>query len=534
MSVASAFSGNSSQSSASALLLDDADLFIWLQRQKLAREPVLVAHAGHLFKVCQDRADSVLFTANPDVSSDSLLNELAKAKLLKHIELPLVELNGTATRSNTWTPLECSPKEIKAVLKARNATFGRGRGKQISDATKRAVWNASAGRCMYRGCSADLTSTPLVAGHTNIGYLAHIVASDPDGPRGDYQESHALSDDPENIMLMCDAHHRLIDRVDEAGHSTELLRAMRKERCDTLRNLLDDLSHPRAQAITLLADIANVATVASERDIRAAMHQQKTSPLPIISSPINRSNRDGRTAPGFWNHVLHEHENDFREVRRLFAGATSGNCAIKPERTAVFPLMTVPMLFLCGRMAGQASAVDLYQYDRDQATWQWNYAKAPQPQGTFLMELGHGTPTSEVLLSIELTASLDVSKLPQALQDGLQQKQIAWVRIVTPSPHYGCIARPEDLEQFSSVAAMVIRHINDVLRAQRVHLIGLSPASTLFRFGQMLQAGHHPDCVTYDRPDNATGFVPAILIAGDKAVAAAIDNPSNQTIIPLR
>ena len=82
-----------------------------------------------------------------------------------------------------WTLLEAKVKDITALKKARDELFGQ-----------------------------DLGSTPLTTKNARIAYLAHIVASDPDGPRGN-ESSHALSDSPENIMLMCDGHHRLIDRI---------------------------------------------------------------------------------------------------------------------------------------------------------------------------------------------------------------------------------------------------------------------------------------------------------------------------------
>jgi len=46
----------------------------------------------------------------------------------------------------------------------------------------------------------------------NAAYIAHIVAEKPDGPRGDPARSPLLADAIENLMLLCDVHHRLIDR----------------------------------------------------------------------------------------------------------------------------------------------------------------------------------------------------------------------------------------------------------------------------------------------------------------------------------
>ena len=96
---------------------------------------------------------------------------------------------------------------------------------------------------MYRGCCEDLGITPLTTQSGRTGYLAHIIASDPDGPRGDSATSHALSDEPENIMLMCDAHHRLIDRLDADSHPPERLQEMRRERSRMVRIALDGVGY---------------------------------------------------------------------------------------------------------------------------------------------------------------------------------------------------------------------------------------------------------------------------------------------------
>ena len=45
----------------------------------------------------------------------------------------------------------------------------------------------------------------------NNAYVAHIIAAAPGGERGDPELSYKLSDDTENLMLLCDGHHREID-----------------------------------------------------------------------------------------------------------------------------------------------------------------------------------------------------------------------------------------------------------------------------------------------------------------------------------
>ncbi|HLO64077.1 MAG TPA: SAVED domain-containing protein, partial [Azonexus sp.] len=409
-----------------------------------------------------------------------------------------------------------------------------GRGQAISDNTSRLVWHEAGGRCMYRGCSEDLGRTTLTTKAARIGYLAHIVASDPDGPRGDPVASHGLSNDPENIMLMCDAHHRLIDRIDEDGHSAEFLREMRRERSRMVRNALDGLAYPRAQAVALFGNIANIPTVASERSMREAMHGRRLAPLPDIAHVLRRTQRDDRLTPDFWDQALHEHEPDFRELVRRVGGQPTGNGGMNHDTLAVFPFHTVPLLVLSGRIAGEACPIEVFQYHRHRNTWQWNPSATPQPPLAFQVTNHPPTPADEVLLSLELSAFIDERAIPQAIAGRVRNGEMPWVRITARQPDDACIDHPDDLEQFTGVARNTLRLIQDGIRPSRVHLLGVSPVSTLFRFGQLLQAGHHPAYLVYDRPDRSQPFKPALSIEGQQVTSAVSSCNENRKTIPLR
>src|SRR5882757_5237499 len=89
----------------------------------------------------------------------------------------------------------------------------------VSPKTRAVIWARSAGRCNY--CNALLIGD-LISGNDggNFGLIAHIVAEEPNGPRGDPVRSPLLGDDPANLMLMCHVHHKLID-VDELANYPE-------------------------------------------------------------------------------------------------------------------------------------------------------------------------------------------------------------------------------------------------------------------------------------------------------------------------
>ena len=95
--------------------------------------------------------------------------------------------------------------------------------------TRYILWGKAGGRCEYDGCNKPLYYDDLTKCEFNSAYIAHIIADKPDGPRGDKILSEKYKDDLINLMLMCDAHHRLIDIEDIEGHTVERLQSMKKE-----------------------------------------------------------------------------------------------------------------------------------------------------------------------------------------------------------------------------------------------------------------------------------------------------------------
>ena len=533
-SSASSQQGNAPTQVVSRVLIDE-DLNLWLLARYHEQHTVVLVYAGHHCKVYDlDDANAQLLVVDPDKESAKSLKKIANAGLLRRIELAPNVLQQTNNANLAWTLLPATALNVTAFMKDRATKFGQGRGKPISSNTERIVWNEAGGRCMYRGCSKDLGRTSLTTKAARIAYLAHIVASDPDGPRGDLSTSHALSDDPENIMLMCDGHHRLIDRIDEDGHPTELLLDMRRERVSRVRSMLDGLSFPRAQAITIFGDIANVRTATTERDITNAMLDRQLAPLPGIYQAIRRTQRDDRQQTDFWNHFLHEHGLEFQDLINRFGSQPLVASGIPAEELAIFPLHLVPALVLSGRIIGEARPVQVFQYDRHRQTWRWDQATAPQPANSFQFNASSSVSASEVLLTLELTASIDERALPVPIVSLINERSIPWVRVTATQPNNACIRHPDDLEQFTNVAREAIQFIHDEIRPSRVHLIGVSPASTLFRFGQILQAGHHPSYWVYDRPDQTHPFKPGLSIEGQQVVAVSSSENESRNIIQLR
>lgn len=504
-----------SSSITTSVNFSDQELAIWLAGCLAQKHRVAYVYAGYLCKLVDlDEASLVLYPADPGPKSKSRLKALVGKNLLVSLAMSLKALIDAHAVDSKWAFTSVQNKsQVDLLFADRDGLLGKisGRGPEISEKTAQKVWADAGARCMFEGCGHDLSEIALWTKAGRVGYLAHIVASDPEGPRGGQSDSHRLANIPENIMLMCDQHHRLIDSFAPQFYTVEILNEMRRAHRDIVRNYLDSLAFPRTKAITLHANLANVPTYFHDSELIEAIVATRRAMEPGVIHYVRRkSQRDDRHLPEFWYQYLREHES---HVRQLISGFNSSS-GLSTESLAIFPLHHIPTLVLAGRIMGEAQAIQVFQYDKDRRTWAWDSQAQAHPPGTFNVGPLPQDSVDEVLITLELTAGVDENALSADMKAAVDSGRLPWIRVTASKTGYNCIGCPEDLDQFAHAARKAIVHVQDVMRVQKVHLIALSPASTVFRFGQMLQPGHHPEYIVYDRAGRDYKFAPALSITG--------------------
>lgn len=500
--------------------LDDAALAAWLKQQKQNRLDVVLVHSGTTCKV-YEMADArgVLLSADPDSKAKSAFKALAKLGRLFTVEISSLVMADATTVDATWTPQKTTAEDIDAFVEQRKVYLGRveGRGDPISVATANQVWADAGGCCMFKGCGADLSALPLYNRGARIAYLAHIIASDPHGPRGTEEDSHRLADNSENIMLMCDAHHRLIDSFAPKLFDAQRLRNMRQDHTAKVRSYRAAMRYPVAQVVTVFGDLGGVPTHFPDSEFMEALLSEELSMHPEIKRHLTYQGRDERTSSGFWANYLREMELRIGVMVQSLSRPSSSS----PDELAVFPLHHTPTLVLAGRIIGEARRVRVFQRSRSRRSWLWNPDADPLPVGTFKIAGDTCSPADEVLLTFELTAHLDERAIPDNLSEAVASGDMPWIRLTTDTPSGECIQRKEDLSQVIDVARRAINNIQDKIRARHVHLIVVAPGSAAFSIGQLMQAGHHASFTLYDRANWEQPFREAFTINGHSVVPPA-------------
>jgi hypothetical protein len=491
--------------------LDDENFATWLNGRRADKKEVVLVHAGTTCKV-YEKADTrrTLYSVDPEGKAKTALKALAKQRLLFGAEVSPTDIAGAAQADISWASQEKSSQEIDTFLEQRKVRLGRvdGRGDPISLDTANKVWADAGGCCMFKGCGHDLSNVPLYTKGARVAYLAHIIASDPEGPRGTAEQSHLLSNHSENIMLMCDAHHRLIDSFEPESYKAPRLQEMRRQHTAKIRLYRNAMQFPQAQVTTLFGDLGNVQTHFPDSDFIEALLAEGFSMNPEVKRHITFEGRDDRTPADFWGNYLREMELPIRNMVQDLGKVPASDVL------AVFPLHHTPTLVLAGRIIGEARQVRVFQRSRQRKSWQWNSDATALPNEAFKVSGLTSDQADEVLLTVELTAHIDRSALPNSLAKTVEEGNMPWVRVKADAPNGECIQRKEDLLQFIDVARRTINAIQDKMRAKTVHLIAVCPVSAAFSIGQLMQAGHHAVFNLYDRPNGQFPFREAFSING--------------------
>lgn len=95
----------------------------------------------------------------------------------------------------------------------------------ISDKSRKLLWGRSGNRCAI--CRRELIIEATANDDESVvGDECHIVSGQAGGPRHDPDFPKSLLDEPENLLLLCKTHHKLVDDQHET-YTVDLLQRLR-------------------------------------------------------------------------------------------------------------------------------------------------------------------------------------------------------------------------------------------------------------------------------------------------------------------
>ena len=255
----------------------------------------------------------------------------------------LDELSGILRKVASQRSEQTADDWKEFFARIEEGTREKGRGARVGTIARHEVLLAAHGRCMFEGCGVDLTEDAVTGERGSFATLAHNVASSEGGTRGVLFLSGQLADDPDNILLLCDVHHRLVDTVAKADYPAARLSEMRKRFCRDASELLDGLALVPVPAYCVVWPVHQQAiSVPSPREVAWAL-KPIGARLDGHLQSLGNSEAVGQSpeAETFWTEMC-------REVARTAQGILM-QARDKGYRAALFAMGLMPALIALGR-----------------------------------------------------------------------------------------------------------------------------------------------------------------------------------------
>ncbi len=368
----------------------------------------------------------------------------------------------------------------------------------ISERSKYLLWGKAAGRCQYEGCNKPLWIDTLTKVEFNAAYVAHIVADSPDGPRGDVVLHEKLKDDISNLMLMCDEHHRLIDRMDIKGHPVERLQKMKRKHEERIQLLASLTVNKQSHIILYGANIGHHQVSVNWDDAAQAMLPLwYPAEKPSIELSLGNSSFEDNES-SYWQIEQENLERQFaQKVKPILA---SGHVT----HLSVFAIAPQPLLIDFGRLLSDIPAAEVYQLHREPPNWIWQ----EHPDGFDYVLKEPDAIGKVVALNLSLSAAIDNFRIHAVLGEDAS----IW-SLTVDAPHNDFLKSREQLSLFRQKLRKVLDRIKSVHGEDRtLHLFPAVPVSVAIDIGRVWMPKADLPLRVYDQNRENGGFAMALDI----------------------
>jgi len=365
------------------------------------------------------------------------------------------------------------------------------------------LWLRAGGRCEFQGCNQVLWRDDLTQREINNAYIAHIIADSPNGPRGDPQLSPKLAKEFSNLILLCPAHHTLVDDH-PADYPVDLLHEYKRnheERVEHLTSLDESLK------THLLFFKDNIG----ERRPAIAYAQALKAVLPRYPAKAEHGTIEINLADG----AFRDHRSDYFnlkqvEISQLVALRLRQRSDIDGiDHLSIFALASIPLLIHFGCEVGEITPSDVYQCHRDTDSWEWQ--PVIEQESRYIIkepEESNAEETKMVVLNISLSGVIQ----PDEIAKVMKEPYITYV-VTVLNPNRDYLKSREQLDLFAAEMRALLRRIREIHGADcEVHLFAAVPASVAVKLGQLLLPKADPLLHVYEYNQQYGGFRYALTV----------------------
>lgn len=370
-----------------------------------------------------------------------------------------------------------------------------GRGKTPSENTVRILCGKAAGMCEFEGCNKRLFYDNVTLSQFNNAYVAHIVASSPNGPRGDEVLSPLLSDNLDNLMLMCADHHKLIDMptTGPRDYPVERLKEMKRNHEEKIENLCNLFYVPKTEIVIFSSPIKGKTSVNIDYDLAAKAVIPEKQPASSYGVNIFVNSNHEYRSKDYWDDCAKSIELHYN------MGLYNPYIQFHKADFSVFPIAPIPLIIKLGELIGDKVPCDVFQKTRHPDTWEW---QANEITNKFVLEKTKlDYKTEKVAIIISITDDVDINRI--SVSD-----YVAVYKIKAENLGVDAIKSKEDLSAFWHLYQEVCGEIlNTYGKECSIHLFPAVPVSAAFEIGRRYMPHTYPKITIFEEDEGFFGTI---------------------------
>lgn len=374
-----------------------------------------------------------------------------------------------------------------------NSEIGR---TTIDEKTRMKLWAVSGGRCEM--CNRILYQDLVYGVGGNFGEMAHIHAVSEGGPRHKTGMTREEKNNIENLMLLCEEHHHMIDsRPEDFGEG--LLLQKKKDHENRIRMVTEIPAEQSCRIVSFFSNIDQHQIYSSDRLLREAVLFSKM--VPMQEPTIDLSSQSySKCVPS--KEIIQQRAKELEQKFHNWFDA-----AIKSKDcVGIFALAPQSLLIKLGTLINDQYNVIAFQCHRTGHKWAWpiisesiNYTFSPAKKGT---------DKDKVALVIDLSAPVLDDRIISVLGE---ESTIFHLTIANPCRSFVKSVKVQD--DFVEVFRMAMEHLKNLRpMPQFIHLFPVMPNSLAIRAGMDYMPKTDLPLIIYEQANQNDGFFAALGI----------------------
>lgn len=360
------------------------------------------------------------------------------------------------------------------------------------------LWACAAGRCQY--CNSPLWEDIVTKAQYSTAYIAHIIADKPGGPRGHPVLSEQLKSDFSNLLLLCDAHHRLIDD-DEEFYTVEKLREMKRIHEERILIQTKPNENKKSYVLHYGANIGELAAFVTWTQSKEAMFPTR---YPAESYAIEIS---------FNNSPFEDSESAYwgieqASLQKHFMTRVRPRLGDDIQHLSVFAIAPQPLLVELGRLLSDVSGIEVYQHQKEpKDNWVWSETDIPIDYRIDRPRTGFEI----VALNLSLSATINNDRIRSILGNDVS----IWT-VTIDQPYNDFLKSRSQLQAFRECFRKLLNEIKAAHgQQQTIHVFPAAPVSVVVEIGRVWMPKADLPLRIYDNIPKRGGFVEALTIANN-------------------